>query len=150
MANPRIKRLTKEILDLSNKPLQDISISQDEDDVMKWTCHIKAAPESPYKGGTFKFTMNFPAEYPFKAPSVKFLTKIYHPGINDQGEICIGILRDDWKPSISASTILATIQEKVNNPSPDDPYEPEIAAELKNNKTKFLSVAKEWTKKYAT
>jgi len=47
------------------------------------------------------------------------------------------------------STILSTVQEKLNNPSADDPYEPEIAAELKNNHTKFLSVAKEWTKKYA-
>ena len=27
-----------------------------------------------------------------------------------------------------ADTVLAIIQEKVNNPSPDDPFEPEIAA----------------------
>lgn len=26
------------------------------------------------------------------------------------------------------SVVLAVIQEKVNNPSPDDPYEPQIAA----------------------
>jgi len=38
----------------------------------------------------------------------------------------------------------------VNNPSPDDPFEPDIAALLKNDKTKFLATAKEWTKKYAT
>ena len=40
-----------------------------------------------------------------------------------------------------------TIQDKLNNPSPDDPFEPEIGALLKNDKPKFLAAAKEWTKK---
>jgi len=62
----------------------------------------------------------------------------------------VPILHDDWKPSITLSTVLAVVQEKVNNPSPDDPFEPDIAALLKNDKTKFLATAKEWTKKYAT
>jgi len=47
------------------------------------------------------------------------------------------------------STVLAVIQEKVNNPSPDDPFEPDIAAILKNDRSKFLATAKEHTKKYA-
>jgi hypothetical protein len=63
-----------------------------------------------------------------------------------------------------ADTVLAIIQEKVNNPSPDDPFEPEIAAVcggpslcsrylsemcqlLKNDKAKFNATAKEYTKK---
>ena len=43
--------------------------------------------------------------------------------------------------------VLITIQDKVNNPSPDDPFEPDIAVLLKNDKAKFLATAKEWTKK---
>ncbi|KAF9646276.1 UBC-like protein [Thelephora ganbajun] len=91
-----------------------------------------------------------PENFPFKAPSVKFTTKIYHPGINDEGHICVPVLRDQWKPTVSLSSVLITIQDKVNNPSPDDPFEPDIAVLLKNDKAKFLATAKEWTKKYAT
>lgn len=65
--------------------------------------------------------------------------------------------------------MLAIIQEKLNNPSPDDPFEPDIAVvrtffpsfytleetlmrhsclqQLKNDHNKFLATAKEWTKK---
>jgi len=61
--------------------------------------------------------------------------------------------------------VLAVIQEKVNNPSSDDPFEPDIAAVsilvmnvivgtpdrhlqlLKTDKVKFLATAKEYTKK---
>jgi len=127
-----------------------MTVEPDEDNLYSWVCTIKASVESPYKNGKFKFTVVFPDTFPFKPPRVAFVTKIYHPGINEKGEICVAILRDEWKPSISISTVLNMIQEKVNNPSADDPYEPDIAAELKNNHAKFLSVAKEWTKKYAT
>jgi len=145
-----LRRIQKELTDLNAQPIQGITVEPDESNILDWSCAIKAASDSPYKGGTFKFKVVFPDNFPFKAPAVNFTTKIYHPGINNEGHICIAILRDQWKPSITVSSILATIQDKINNPSPDDPYEPDIAAELKNNKTKFLSVAKEWTKKYAT
>jgi len=62
--------------------------------------------------------------------------------------------------------VLSVIQEKLNNPSPEDPFDPDIAAVhpvsfslagllfteiaiqiLKNDKAKFLATAKEHTKK---
>jgi hypothetical protein len=38
------------------------------------------------------------------------------------------ISRFTRKYSCNEFTVLAVIQEKLNNPSPDDPFEPEIAA----------------------
>ena len=55
--------------------------------------------------------------------------------------------RADLSADVPPSTVLITIQDKVNNPSPDDPFEPDIAVLLKNDKAKFLTTAKEWTKK---
>ncbi|KAF8921474.1 UBC-like protein [Mucidula mucida] len=145
-----LRRIQKELKDITTTPMEGVTVTPLDDNMFHWNCAIKAASDSPYKGGTFKFTMVLPANFPFKAPSVTFLTKIYHPGINEEGSICIPILRDEWKPSVTLSSVLSIIQEKVNNPSPDDPYEPDIAAQLKNDKSRFLATAKEWTKKYAT
>jgi ubiquitin-conjugating enzyme E2 D/E len=145
-----LRRIQKELTDISNKPIDGVKVEPLEDNIFEWTCTIKASPDSPYKNGTFHFKLELPQGFPFKAPDVTFTTKIYHPGINEEGHICVPILHDDWKPSITLSTVLAVVQEKVNNPSPDDPFEPDIAALLKNDKTKFLATAKEWTKKYAT
>lgn len=55
--------------------------------------------------------------------------------------------RADSLADVPPSPVLITIQDKVNNPSPDDPFEPDIAVLLKNDKAKFLATAKEWTKK---
>lgn len=53
----------------------------------------------------------------------------------------------DLSDNAPSLTVLITIQDKLNNPSPDDPFEPDIAVLLKNDKAKFLATAKEWTKK---
>lgn len=145
-----VRRIQKELRDLANEPLEGVTVEPKDDNLFEWVCSIKAASDSPYKGGTFKFNLSLPPTFPFKAPTVTFTTKIYHPGINEEGSICVPVLRDEWKPSVTLSTVLAIIQEKVNNPSPDDPFEPDIAAILKNDKSKFLATAKEWTKKYAS
>ncbi|KAG2755941.1 ubiquitin-conjugating enzyme [Suillus brevipes Sb2] len=145
-----LRRIQKELQDITNRPLEGITVEPEADNLLIWRCSVKGSPDSPYKNGTFHFKIELPINFPFKAPNVTFLTKIYHPGINEEGHICVPILRDEWKPSVTLSTVLAVIQEKVNNPSPDDPFEPEIAALLKNDKAKFLATAKEYTKKHAT
>ncbi|KAF9466342.1 ubiquitin-conjugating enzyme/RWD-like protein [Collybia nuda] len=144
-----VRRIQKELRDLATNPIDGVTVEPKDDNLFEWKCSIKAASDSPYKSGTFHFTVILPPTFPFKAPTVTFKTKIYHPGINDEGAICVPVLRDEWKPSVTLSSVLAIIQEKVNNPSPDDPFEPEIAALLKNDKAKFLAMAREHTKKNA-
>ncbi|CAA7265440.1 unnamed protein product [Cyclocybe aegerita] len=125
------RRIQKELKDINEKPLPGLSVEVKDDNMFEWKCSIKADSDSPYKNGTFHFNLSLPPNYPFKAPTalqVTFTTKIYHPGINEEGAICVPVLRDEWKPTVTLSTVLSIIQEKLNNPSPDDPFEPDIAA----------------------
>jgi ubiquitin-protein ligase len=43
----------------------------------------------PYIGGIFKFTVNFPINYPKSRPTVTFLLrpKFFHPLIDDKGTL---------------------------------------------------------------
>lgn len=54
----------------------------------------------PYNRGAFRIEINFPAEYPFKPPKITFKTKIYHPNIDEKGQICLPIIQpENWKPA---------------------------------------------------
>lgn len=41
----------------------------------------------PYNKGAFRIEVNFPAEYPFKPPKINFKTKIYHPNVDEKGQV---------------------------------------------------------------
>ncbi|PAV24326.1 ubiquitin-conjugating enzyme [Pyrrhoderma noxium] len=145
-----IKRITKEWKDLSDEPIEGIVASPvSETDLTVWAGYIDAGTNTPYKGGRFKFELEFPEGFPSKPPKFHFTTRIYHPGVNEQGQVCLPFLRDEWKPAMQLSYVLREIQEKLNNPQPDDPFEPDIAMTLKENPTQFLAKAQEWTQKYA-
>ncbi|KAF8301110.1 UBC-like protein [Clavulina sp. PMI_390] len=126
-----LRRIQKELTDLSRSEnrISNLTYEVDDSNILEWMVTVKGA-DGPYKGGNFKFKMTFTEQFPFQAPTVKFMTKIYHPGINEEGAICLPMLKDEWKPAITLHKVLSTIAEK-------------------ENKTKFLATAKEWTSKYA-
>ncbi|KAG8906253.1 hypothetical protein FRB99_007315 [Tulasnella sp. 403] len=141
-----VRRIGKELNDLNSRPVSGITVTAKEDNMMVWHGNVKGPVDSPYKGGTFHFTVTFPDNFPFKPPAVVFSTKIYHPGFNEEGHICLAMLRDEWKPAITMKKGTFGAY-KIGKPSPDDPFDTEIAAVLKEDEAKFKTTAKEWTKK---
>ena len=105
--------------------------------------------DSPYAGGLFNLHIDFPSDYPFKPPKIKFTTKTYHPNISEGGSICLDILKDQWSPALTISKVLLSICSMLTDPNPDDPLVPEIAKLYKSDRAKYEATAKEWTRKYA-
>ena len=89
--------------------------------------------DSPYHGGVFFLTIDFPQDYPFKPPKVTFQTKVYHPNINSSGQICIDILKNSWSPALTIQKVLLSIMSMLTDPNPADPLEPEIAHVYNSN-----------------
>ena len=56
--------------------------------------------DTPYAGHSYKLSIEFTADYPYKAPVIKFTTPLYHPNVDTHGNICLDILKD--KASFSA------------------------------------------------
>ncbi len=83
-------------------------------------------------------------------PKVRFLTKMYHPNIDNLGRICLDILKDKWSPALQIRTVLLSIQALLSCPNPDDPLNNQVAELWKSNEDQAIANAREWTRQYAT
>ncbi|KAF4644917.1 ubiquitin-conjugating enzyme subfamily protein [Toxoplasma gondii] len=144
-----LKRINKELNDLSKDPPTNCSAGPVGDDMFHWQATIMGPEDSPYSGGVFFLNIHFPSDYPFKPPKVNFTTKIYHPNINSQGAICLDILKDQWSPALTISKVLLSISSLLTDPNPDDPLVPEIAHLYKSDRMRYDQTAREWSQKYA-
>uniref|UniRef100_A0A5K3FWZ0 E2 ubiquitin-conjugating enzyme n=1 Tax=Mesocestoides corti TaxID=53468 RepID=A0A5K3FWZ0_MESCO len=144
-----LKRITKELSDLSRDPPAQCSAGPSGDDMFHWQATIMGPSDSPFDGGVFFLNIHFPTDYPFKPPKITFITKIYHPNINSDGNICLDILRNQWSPALTISKVLLSICSLLTDPNPDDPLDPNIARVYKTDRQKYDRTAKEWTRKYA-
>ena len=144
-----LKRIQKELKDMGKDPPANCSAGPIDNNLFKWAATIMGPGDSAYEGGLFNLLIDFPPDYPFKPPKVRFTTKVYHCNVNAQGGICLDILKDNWSPALTISKVLLSICSLLTDPNPDDPLVPEIARLLKKDKAQHDKIAREWTYKHA-
>uniref|UniRef100_A0A8C6TFX8 Cell division cycle 34 homolog (S. cerevisiae) b n=1 Tax=Neogobius melanostomus TaxID=47308 RepID=A0A8C6TFX8_9GOBI len=113
------KALMLEMKSLQEEPVEGFKITLvDEADLYNWeVARIK-----------------FPIDYPYSPPAFRFLTKMWHPNIYENGDVCISILHppvDDpqsgelpserWNPTQNVRTILLSVISLLNEPNTFSP-----------------------------
>lgn len=140
--NAELKEITNSQTDLyTGKPIGT--------NIYKWRASIKGPKDSPYQNGRFHLFVEFPLNYPFKPPKISFITKIYHCNIDNEGGICLDILKESWSPALTISKVLLSIISLLDDPNPNDPLMLDIAKLYNNNREEHNRIAKEITNKYA-
>jgi len=144
------RRLQKELQEIQKSGLKSFrDVHVDDTNLLSWTALI-VPDHVPYNKGAFKILIEFPAEYPFKPPRVTFKTKIYHPNIDEKGQICLPIISaENWKPATKTDQVIQALIALVNEPEPEHPLRADLAEEYSKDRKKFLKNAEEFTRKFA-
>lgn len=90
--------------------------------------NVVVTPDTGFwKGATYRFTFTIPPMYPHEPPKVHCETRIFHPNINLEGNVCLNILRQDWKPVLDINAVIYGLIYLFYEPNPDDPLNKEAA-----------------------
>lgn len=133
-------RLTKDIHDLSPPENSEVDFP-DPDDIYHFKYTV-TPDEGFYKEIKVVFEFEFPETYPYEPPKVKCLTEIYHPNIDVEGNVCLNILRQDWRPVLSINSILYGLHFLLTEPNADDPLNEVAANELRYDPEGFAENVK--------
>ncbi|XP_075701841.1 ubiquitin-conjugating enzyme E2 C isoform X2 [Rhinoderma darwinii] len=104
------KRLQQELMTLMMSGDKGISAFPESDNLFKWIGTIDGAVGTVYETLRYKLSLEFPNGYPYNAPTVKFITPCFHPNVDNHGNICLDILKENWSALYDVRTILLSLQ----------------------------------------
>ena len=119
---------------------------ENDNSMFKWNIIFNGPEDTPYEGGYFKATLEFPQNYPDQPPKMKFVTPMWHPNIYEDGNVCISILhsRDDamydfegdarWTPVLGVEAILLSVISMLNDPNIESPANVDASKEWRDER----------------
>lgn len=130
-----LKRITKELKELAECPLEGIGITTLDNDPMKFLFNMELMM-GPYQGYKVQLKMNLSEEYPVQPPKILLypnqeINSLYHQHIygTKQGfkQFCFDPINNNlalngskkymgWKPSYTISAILLQVQNFLSDP----------------------------------
>ena len=135
-----LKRISKDIKEINQNPIEGIGISSIENDPMKYVVNIKLMT-GPYKAYCIQLLLTFPDSYPSKPPKMliypdqaidgQYHHHIFGDFLTDENnhyfkKFCFDLLDNDfmstkdensgWNPSYTISSILLQVQNFISDP----------------------------------
>jgi len=111
-------KLMKNIASFSNN---QANVAQYEENLDEFKVEI-TPNDGLYCGGKFEFEIRV-QDYPQKAPNVTCSTQIYHPNIDDNGEICLNLF-SEWAETNTLEDCIQGLLFLLYNPNLEDPLSP--------------------------
>ena len=137
----------KELNDIEKDGIPGVKVEPHSDNILFWDVIVDGPAGSVYEGGHFKVLLEFPYDYPLKAPLVRFRTKIYHPSFDDKHYVCFKYLWH-WQPIYRVSRVFEHLLSFMMEPDPNE-WAGKAGIQFRSDRAAFDETARVWTREYA-
>ena len=158
MSNFTLNQIMREYKDLSENPIASIGVCvgmPDPSNPYLWRCTMIGPGDTSFAGGLFYLKIEFPKNYPYSGPEVRFVTPIYHVNVNHiaqpgcpLGHICLSTL-NFWNPEYRMREVLTNIFALFYLGNAESPFGIDRQSEMLKTPDLFEEKIKYFTKKYA-
>ncbi|KAK9290988.1 hypothetical protein L1049_009170 [Liquidambar formosana] len=140
-----IKQLAKELKNLDETPPEGIKVVVNDDDFSIIYADVEGPAGTPYENGVFRMKLLLSHDFPHSPPKGYFLTKIFHPNIATNGEICVNTLKKDWNPSLGLRHVLIVVRCLLIEPFPESALNEQAGKMLLENYEEYARHARLYT-----
>lgn len=122
-----MRRIMRDVNSLDNLEEQGIYYVADESNVARGTAMLIGQPDTPYAGGFYFFSIEFPDDYPFSPIRARSLTQDgvtrFNPNMYIDGKVCLSILNTwhdgpQWTGVQTLQSVLLALMSAVLNANP--------------------------------
>ncbi|KAL6549952.1 Ubiquitin-conjugating enzyme E2 5 [Orobanche minor] len=119
--------------DLMKLMMADYKVEMINDGLQKFYVELHGPKEicstGPYQGGVWRVKVKLSDAYPFKAPNIGFINKIYHPNVDEKsGSVCLDVISCKWSPMFDLVNVFEVfLPQLLLYPNPSDPMNREAA-----------------------
>jgi ubiquitin-conjugating enzyme E2 J2 len=114
-----VTRLKKDYQRLVKDPVPYAIARPLSSNILEWHYVVRGAKDTPYEGGYYHGKLVFPADFPFRPPSIYMITPSGR--FQTDTRLCLSISDfhpDTWNPSWTVSTILMGLTSFMNENTP--------------------------------
>ncbi|XP_023945022.1 NEDD8-conjugating enzyme UBE2F [Bicyclus anynana] len=147
----RDKLLVKEVQEMNENLPVTCSVNFEDPNLLSEFVLTVAPDEGYWAGGKFKFSVSVTEDYNMAPPKVKCRTRLWHPNINVDGDICLSLLRQTsidehgWAPTRRLKDVVWGLNSLFTDLlNFEDPLNIEAAEMYKKNKVEFQSKVQEY------
>jgi ubiquitin-conjugating enzyme E2 S len=139
-----------EIRELARNPSEGVEYVETEtSNISEIHAMIAGPEETPFYGGKFRLKLVLSDDYPNSPPKGYFLTKIYHPNVANNGDICVNTLKKDWTPNVTLKHVFEVIRCLLIVPFPESSLNDEAGKMFMDSYEEFAARAKIMTQVHA-
>ena len=133
---------------LSNA-IDGVRVIMNDENTTDIQCDITSPRGTPYESGVFRMKLALGADFPTAPPKAFFVTRIFHPNVSTEGEICVNTLKKDWSPNLGIKHIITVIRCLLIDPNPESALNEEAGRLLLEEYEDFAQQAKLMTEIHA-
>lgn len=140
-------------------PNEFFSVGLIDNNINTWEVLIFGPKDTPYENGIFRAKMKFPVNYPDSPPTFRFISEMWHPNIDLDGNVCISILHsgedaygyeslgERWMPVRHPESVIMSIVSLLNDPNCDSPANLDAANDYRKNREAYIKKVMRLTEK---
>ena len=138
-------RLTRDLLEVEKelpKSVPQALLKKGKESIMSFEVQYTPDSSTYWYGGKYIFAFEVLEDYPVSAPLVMCKTKIYHPNIDYNGNVCLNILKEAWTPSFTILNLITGVYQLFIVPNPMDPLNHDVAKLMRDDLNQFKANVK--------
>jgi ubiquitin-conjugating enzyme E2 D/E len=148
----RLRRIKIELTKIQENPPVNCSLRQlNEENYYNLIATVIGPKGSWYENGIFTVEIDLSCSYPFNSPLCHFTTPIYHPNVNEKGDLCVLHPLVQWTIAHSLRDIMTALVNLLAQPDLECVHQGDEALSLlRNDKQRYIAKAIKWTHKFAS